>query len=441
MNYHKEYKYLIEHNFSECIEDAAQLRRRIENSTAHYHGFTVHTLYMPKLYSREDLARLEKAAVTTHRILCKVTERYISDPDYRALFGFDKRLEELILHKPLHSCTLPIARIDIFYDPKTGGFKFCEFNTDGSSGMNEDRELCNAFESSVTFRRFSENHSLHRFELFDSWVKEFMAIYNSSPNAKEKPYIAIADFMSSASNEEFEEFSRAFARAGLECEICDIYKLSRGESGGLISPSGRRIDAVYRRAVTCDIMENYDKVKPFIDAYLNDETVLIGDFRTQIAHNKLIFRILGDDMTRAFLTDEENEFISAHIPETHVLTHDNIHRFNVIEDRFGWIVKPMDSYASKGVFAGIEARSTEEWLSFLARHMDTGYLLQRYVTPCETENIDLVWDENADFRRFANITGMFVYNGRLAGLYSRTAKTGVISTQYSEMTLPTMIAD
>lgn len=440
MNYQQEYKKLITDNFEECRSDAASMRRRIEDSSAHYHGYTVHTLYIPKMYSPDDLTQLEAAAVTTHSILCKVIEEYLKNADYRALFGFDKRLEELILHKPMHSCTLPIARIDIFYDPETGGFKFCEFNTDGSSGMNEDRELNNAFAGSVTFQRFTQKHSVRRFELFDSWVEEFIKIYKTSPNAKDKPYVAIADFMSSASNEEFEEFRRAFGRAGIECEICDIYKLRR-EAGGLVSPSGNRIDAVYRRAVTCDIMENYEKVKPFINAYLNDEVVLIGDFRTQIAHNKLIFKILGDDMTRSFLTDEENAFISEHIPETHILTHDNIHRFNVIEDRLNWIVKPMDSYASKGVLAGIEAKDTEEWLHFLSKHMDTGYLLQRYITPYETENIDLVWDQKAEFRGFANITGLFVYSGKLRGIYSRIAKTGVISTQYSEMTLPTMIVD
>ena len=149
-----------------------------------------------------------------------------------------------------------------------------------------------------------------------------------------------------------------------------------------------------------------------IDAYLNDETVVIGSFRTQIAHNKLIFKLLRDDMTRAILSDEENEFIERHIPETHMLTHDNIHKYEVIEDRFNWIVKPADSYASKGVFAGIEAKDAEEWLAFLSKHMDTGYLLQRYITPYESDNIDLLWDKPVSYthldvykRQHANIVG------------------------------------
>lgn len=438
MKFQQEYKNIITESFDSCKNDAAMMREAIEKSSAHYHGYTVHSLYIPKMYTENDLKIFNDAAVITHRILEKLIQHYIDNPEYRKLFGFDKRLEELILRPVPYKCLLPIARIDIFYNPETKDFKFCEFNTDGSSGMNEDRELNNVFAKSDTFNRFSENHSIKTFELFDSWVKEFDEMYRSCGSTPKRPYAAIVDFMSSASNEEFEEFRRAFIRSGYYCEICDIYKLRR-ENGALVSPSGRKIDVVYRRAVTCDIMNNYDKVRPFIDAALNNEVVLIGDFRTQIVHNKLIFKIMRNEMTKKILTHTENDFIEKHIPATYALTHDNIKAHKVIENKNKWIVKPEDSYASKGVLAGIEAKTTEQWRSFLEDHADTDYLLQEYITPYETENIDLIWDRSADFRGFANITGLFVYNGKLKGLYSRIAKSGVISTQYSEMTLPTMI--
>lgn len=438
--YYNEYIELVNKTPELCREDAAKMRVTLENSTAHYHGYTVHTLYIPNIYTQDDLEKLRSAAETTYSILNKVINEYLKNEDYRKLFGFDKKLEELILRPSVYNENLPIARIDLFYDPEAGNFKFCEFNTDGSSGMNEDRELVNVFKTSETFKTFSEKHSLKTFELFDSWVHEFESIYNSSSLHVENPHVAIVDFMSSASNEEFEEFKRAFERAGYSCEICDIYKLNRTNEG-LISPTGKKIDAVYRRAVTCDIMLNYDKVLPFIDAALNNEVVLIGDFRTQIVHNKLIFKILRDDMTKSILTDAENKFVEDHIPKTYDLTHDIIHQLNVLNSKNKWIVKPSDSYASKGVLAGIEAKSDEEWLTFLSQHMNTDYLLQEYVTPYETKNLDILWYKNDDYVGISNITGMFVYNGHLQGLYSRAARTGVISTQYSEMTLPTMIAE
>ena len=65
--------------------------------------------------------------------------------------------------------------------------------------------------------------------------------------------------------------------------------------------------------------------------------------------------------------------------------------------------------------------------------------MQEYCEPYATWNIDITHDENAKYKKYSNITGMYVYGGKLAGLYSRIAKNSIISTQYSEMSLPTII--
>ena len=56
-------------------------------------------------------------------------------------------------------------------------------------------------------------------------------------------------------------------------------------------------------------MRNYDKVQPFIKAAENNDVCLIGDFKTQVIHNKIVFKVLHDDMTSAFLTDEEKQYV------------------------------------------------------------------------------------------------------------------------------------
>ena len=140
--------------------------------------------------------------------------------------------------------------------------------------------------------------------MFNSWVKAFMDIYRTYDRAVENPHIAIVDFFGGDISREFTAFQKAFEDSGLTCEICEITDLSY-ENGKLLSPSGKQINAIYRRAVTCDIMRNYDKVQPFIKAAENNDVCLIGDFKTQVIHNKIVFKILHDDMTSAFLTDEE----------------------------------------------------------------------------------------------------------------------------------------
>lgn len=432
------YKSIIDSNFEENIESAKKQQEYIKKYTARYHGYYVHTLYMPKMFTEEMAEYIFSSASVMYGILEKVIREYIKNPRYRALFGFDEKLEKLILRPIYYDCLLPVTRIDIFFNEDDFSFKFCEFNADGSSAMNEDKELNQAIRLTSAYAEFTKKYDARTFELFYSWVKVFKDIYNTYGKAAEKPYVAIVDFFNGDISREFTAFKEAFEQSGLECEICEITEL-RYEDGCLLSPSGHKIDAVYRRAVTCDIMRNYDKVLPFIRAAENNDVCLIGDFRTQIIHNKIVFKILHDDMTSAFLTDKERQFIKEHIPYTASLTADTVKKHNVLNTKDKWVIKPEDSYASKGVYAGVEGMTDAEWKKEVTENLDNHYLLQEYCEPYATLNIDITHDENADYKMYSNITGIYVYGGKPSGLYSRIAKNSIISTQYSEMSLPTIV--
>lgn len=432
------YRGIVDSEFEKNVVSAREQRKYIENSTARYHGRLVYTMYIPKLFSKKAAEYFEKLTDVMYGIMLKVICEYENNPEYRKLFGFDERLEELILRPDRYDCKLPIARIDIFFNEEDFSFKFCEFNTDGASAMNEDRELNNAVRITNAFKSFEKNYNTESYELFDSWVETFGEIYKTYSKAKKKPHIAIVDFMSSASDNEFEVFKEHFINKGYTCEICEITKLAY-ENGKLLSPEGKQIDAIYRRAVTCDIMKNYDDVQPFIQAVKDDNVCLIGDFKTQIVHNKRVFKILHDDMTKAVLTDAENEFVRKHIPYTAHLTADEVKNNDVLRTKDSWVIKPEDSYASKGVYAGVEFEDEAEWIQHVTENIGTDYLLQEYVKPYETINIDLTHDENAHYRKYSSITGLFVYGGKMRGIYSRIAKNSIISTQYSEMSLASVV--
>lgn len=432
------YKTLTDDNFEESIKSAKIQQEYIKTKTARYHGYFVHTLYMPKMFTEDMVEYIKNSAKTMYRILEKVIHEYQVNAEYRKLFGFEKKLEELILRPNHYKCALPIARIDIFFDEDNFSFKFCEFNADGSSAMNEDKEMNQAIKLTNTYNEFIKEYDVYTFELFNSWVHAFSDIYKTYDKAVENPYIAIVDFFNGDISREFEAFKRAFESNGYECEICEITKL-RYENNRLISPAGRQINAIYRRAVTCDIMRNYNKVLPFIQAAKDNSVCLIGDFKTQVIHNKIVFKVLHDPMTSDFLTKEELQYVKEHIPYTVSLTKDTVQRLNVLDNKEKWVIKPEDWYASKGVYAGVENMSDELWREVVLNNIDNHYLLQEYCTPYETINIDITHDENAKYKKYSNITGIYMYNGKMAGLYSRIAKNSIISTQYSEMSLPTII--
>ncbi len=442
-----EYVDIVKSDMEGAKDSAKTVVDYILNSTAKYHGRCVKSLCVPKLFTPKETELFESLVKTLYGIFDKVIAEYGGNPDYRKLFGFDRRLEELILREPSYKTNIPIARVDIFLDEKTHAFKFCEFNTDGTSAMNEDRELCIAFQKTKAWQEFSKKHEMTTFELFDSWVSEVGSIYADYCRRKgeepHKGHVCITDFMENATENEFMIFRDAFEKAGYTAEICEIRKLVH-KDGKLLSPSGKAVDIIYRRAVTSDIMAHFDEVTDFIEAVKEGNVCMIGDFKTQIVHNKMIYKVLHDEMTLKLLDNDEKRFVEEHVPYTMVLDDSALeHIFNgkkikdsVFDNKDNWIIKPEDSYGSKGVHAGVEC-TQEEWKRFVLENMNSGYILQEFVHPYTTANVDFSKDD--EWHLYSNLTGLFVYNGKFAGVYSRISACEMISTQYSEMALPTFV--
>ena len=90
---------LVERDFA---AHAASGRAQVEAmrlGTATYKGVPIKFGYLPKYFTEEGFHRLKEDLEHTWRILVRVIERYLEDPAYRALFGFPRELEEMILQR------------------------------------------------------------------------------------------------------------------------------------------------------------------------------------------------------------------------------------------------------------------------------------------------------------------------------------------------------
>lgn len=439
----EQYKKLVAGKEAQHRESAAAIRSYLLSSTAKYHNRVVRTLYLPKLFTEKEIRIFDQAINTLYSIFDKVIAEYERNDAYRQLFGFPEELETLILRNPGYSCNIPIARIDIFYHEETGDFKFCEFNTDGTSAMNEDRELNTAFELSKAYREFQKNYALHKFELFDTWVEEAIRLYREyTGDDKALPSVAIVDFMEHATTNEFLIFRDRFEKKGCSARLCDIRKL-RWDGKHCLSEDGAEIDLIYRRAVTSDILAHLGEVGDFLSAVKANAVCLLGDFRTQIVHNKILFKLLHKPETLRLLSYEEQVFIRAHVPVTVSLDELDEPAYawiknNTRSHKDGWIIKPEDSYGSQGVHAGVELESQDKWNRLLKAVKGQHYILQQFNNPYRLDNIDLL-AEDAKWVDTSNLTGLFVYGGKFNGIYSRISFDQMISTQYNEMSLPTVV--
>lgn len=438
IKFNEEYHDYIASHFEESKASAAKVKDYLEHSSVAYHGRCVHTLHIPKIYSRKEVDYFDSVVQTTYGIFRKIILEYLHNPEYRKLFPFSKRMEELILVPNLYDSVLPIARFDIFFNEEDYSFKFCEINTDGTSAMNEDYELNKAIRLNNVHEHMRSRYRFHTYELFDSWVKEFMNLYETYEKKVAQPYVAIVDFQDGGSITEFAEFKKRFEFFGYETEICEIKDLTYTD-GILYSPTGHRIDVVYRRAVTSDLEKHWDEVQPFIQAIKEQAVCVIGSICTQIIHNKWLFKLIREKETLSLLTKEEQDFVLEHIPVTQLLTSSDFDLEELLQTKDKWIVKPLDSYASQGVFAGTDY-STSAWADILMQHMDTQYIIQEYYTPYRTKNIYFTQKE-PDFIGYSNMAGLFVYNGKFKGIYSRLSDGGIISSQYNEKAVATLYVD
>ena len=429
------YRTHITEHFEMNREGALKMKELLEHSPLVWNGSLDKTLQIPKVFDSETISDFRRITDITYKIFGKVVDEYRRNAGYRALFPFSKELEELILLPRQYEGFLPIARFDLFYNEKTGEFYFCEINTDGTAAMLRDLELGKALICNPAHQEVIRKFKLRQFELFDSFIREFMKLYNTYPKKKNHPNIAIVDFLDNATLRDFEEFARRFQKAGYNCEISDIRSL-RFQDGVLYSETGNRIDAVYRRAVTADVMERIGEVTPLLDAIRSDSVFMAGAFETQILHTKWLFHVLHREETKAILTEEENSFVEMHIPRTNLLVESKVNLDEIRNNKDDYIIKPMDAYASKGIYVAGKECTENEWNVLVAKLEGKGYICQQYCPQYETDNIDFAWGDGK-WHPYINMPGLYVYNGVFSGVLMRTCISGeIIVAHENERTLP-----
>ena len=423
----------------------------MQSSTAIVHHRVVACSFIPRLFNRKTYDTMKETAETAHRILVKVIERYLADPEYRRAFDFDPRLEELILLPRGYDSVLPFARVDTFLDEDDYRVKFCEFNADGSSGMNENREITTSVAQSETFKEFASRHQVEGCELFESWVQAFLDIYSTYARRVENPRIAICDYLENGVVDEFHIFAEKFREAGVECVVADVRELSfDGEV--LTTPDGLPVNAIWRRSVTNDVLEFWDDSQDLINAVRARKVALIGAFSGHIVHDKQLFEVLFAPETQAFLTEEEIAFVEETVPMTAFLNDDQVNIDQIRANREEWIIKPTDHYGADNVYAGCEV-SQEEWErvidEFANERAGYPFIVQRYIRPFKTDTLppDRGINEAPDGAvesepvPYNNLNGLYLYNGHFQGVFSRLGPHPTISKTNDGMTAATIWVD
>ena len=157
--------------------------------------FYTKTLHIPKMFSMEDKKNFQTICSTMNSIFTKATMAWKEDPVLQKLSGFSPELCKLIQQDPGYRSAIPMLRVDIFYDEKTKDFRFCEFNTDGTSAMFENNTVYELLQQNNAWMHFHLDHEY--MELMDTWIDAFLLDVKEA-TGKEKPNIVITDILENA---------------------------------------------------------------------------------------------------------------------------------------------------------------------------------------------------------------------------------------------------
>jgi glutathionylspermidine synthase len=441
-----EYQSLLKEEPNKYFQDLKKIYNRLDKENIYYQGEVISILYQPLFFGDSELNYFTKKMVKLKNILQKVMQQYLDDEEFRSYFKFSAELEELILTDPGYSSSVPMGRFDIFYR-KQGNLKLCELNADGSSGMVKTNVLEKIFLEAEAIHDLNkaEGYNFSYLELLEKWINNMLKNYHefSSNNEKSndkkssdrKPNIAIMDFDNMGMVSEFEYFKDLLNEKGYQTVIVDPRELKYRQNK--LYYQDLQIDLIYRRAVTTDLMEQYSQVEDLLTAYRNQAVCMVGPFRSQIIHNKIIFAILHDEEKTNFLSSEDRRFINQHIPETKIVSNSSVQLDYIKVNREGLVLKPLDFYGAKGVHIGCDLKQ-DKWENIVNKITPGEYLVQEF---CKIPEVDMAVFNNGQLqiKPFKYTLGLFMYNLSFAGIYTRASEGNVIASSTGCVTLPNLI--
>ncbi|MEW6624632.1 MAG: hypothetical protein AB1420_16160 [Bacillota bacterium] len=418
---------------------------QLQNSSAKIQGKTIKSIYHPYVLSWEEYEWIKEKTEYLWGILEKTAKLLLREKEVASFFEFPDSFTALLEVDPGYSTAIPITRFDAFYN--MGNIYFCEFNTDGTSGMNETNTMEECFLNTELGKVLQEKYSLQQFELrqslldtlLENW-RQFRKEHKTAPCIPDsKPNIAIVDFLDKATIAEFEALKNVFRSRGYDTMTCDPRDLTY--QNGCLWHDSFRIDLVYRRAVTTELLERYELIEDFLEAYRKSAFCMVGSFRSEAAHSKLVFTFLTSQKAKSYFTSEEINFIKTHLPATFRLASkgtaalDRENLDEIIMDKNRYIIKPHNAYGSQGLYMGKDCSQTE-WEKHLKENMDTNYIVQQLIKVPEGS---FVTAPGTTERLKINLSP-YLYGGKLRGFYTRVSNIDIITTARGGSLIPTFVA-
>jgi uncharacterized circularly permuted ATP-grasp superfamily protein len=441
----REYNSLLDKNRDLLEESREYLLARFREVRLVFGGRTLSPYLRPHFVTRAEWRRITEACETIWGAILKVARTALTDRLMLEQIGLTEGERELVSINPGYDYVSVTSRLDSFLTDDS--YRFVELNAECPAGIAYQDVAAEIFLELPVMREFRKTYDVTPMFCRKDLLDSLLDVYGRVRGRAERPAIAIVDYRGLPTQREFELFKEYFEGQGYATTIADPRDLEMRD--GRLYHDDFRIDLVYRRVLTTELLEKIDECRGLVDAYRSGSVVLVNSFHTKYVHKKMLFGVMTDERHEHYFNEVEREAISEHIPWTRrVLDVKTRYRGEDIDlldfirnNRDRLVLKPNDDYGGHGIFIGWESDEAA-WDAAIGVALKGDYLTQERVTTGrevfpflnESEGTTDMVEQLLD-------VDPLLFFGRVKGGFTRLSSSSLANVTSGAGMVPTMLID
>lgn len=405
------YHTLLNNSFA---DDAIEkLRKGAEHHRLTFGARPICNVLRPMFISAGKYNYIRRDSSHVLRAIEKLSRALLADSRMRATLDLSAEEEQLIQIDPGFAAPDGSGRLDAFFDA-TGEFRFVEYNADSPGGLLFGDVLSELFLEMEVMREFARRFPVRRIDIRARILRMLLSSYREW-GGRERPGIGIVDWKEVNTRTEFEICRAYFESQGYPTIIVDPDELDY--RGGWLRAGDFRIDLIYKRVVTGELLARGGLRHPIVRATQERAVCTVNAFRVQMLFKKAIFALLDDPANESLFNAEEVASLRCHVPWTRRLRegHTTYHTRKidllefVLAGRDRLVLKPNSDYGGRGVVLGWECDDAK-WRQSVLDALGASFIVQERVEILRQTFPTLVDDRIAFENRYVDFDP-YTWNG------------------------------
>ena len=399
----------------------------------------------PNFVGREQLNLLASAVRGVVGAMNVLAPRIVEEPELQDFLGMTEQERMLAAVDPGYSDMSVTSRLDSFL--LGGKVRFVEYNAEVPAGIGYNDRMSEAFLRTEVMQEFSKFYPSSPLFTSEALLNALIDTYRRW-GGKDDPVIGTVDYDNLPTAPEFEILKEFFTSRGYKTVISDPRKLEVRK--GDLYAGDQKINLVYRRLLTNELLEKFDEAKAVFEAYEAGTICAVNTFRSKYLHKKAIFALITDPKYQDGMTEEQLFAVYTHVPWTRKVedtktTDPEGHPIELLyfirQNRRDLVMKPNDEYGGKGIFVGWEL-DDREWDNAIQTALSAYYLVQTRVEVARDSYPS--WNQEDEAIQWGEYTvdlDPFVFFGEIEGLLTRLSATALCNVTAGGGGVPTFVLD